>query len=202
MAFADYRQDLRDETLDVNFLLDKHFHSGQPAVFQGADPGAQAKLKKDVASKVFSSFGVRVHPLQLVICGSAHLGFCPVPVSERFGRPFDPTRSDIDIAVSSPELFEAWWTELQTAGLDQDTRELISRDLFWGFINPANVQDVPNYGTKWWLLFGGLQTDRAHGIRGRLYKNMWSMQSYHRLAVLGGRRMLREEDKKVGDNQD
>jgi len=66
----------------------------------------------------------------------------------------------------------------------------VSQDLFWGFINPANLQAVPGFGTSWWTTFGKFKTDRARGIRGRLYKNFWSMQSYHRITVIGGRRKL------------
>ncbi len=188
-SFADYERDLKDPTIDINYILDKYFHTGQSNVFFGATPGDEAKLKEQVAAELFDAFAIRIHPLQLVLCGSAHLGFCPIP-DERFGRPFDGRRSDIDIAVTCPELFDSWWSELQSIGLDPATREVVSRDLFWGFINPANLQTVGTLGPKWWALFGKLRTNRARGIRGRLYKNVWSMQSYHRLAVIGGRNRL------------
>lgn len=190
MAFTDYERDLRDPSFDPNYVLDKFFHSGGSAVFAGAPPGEEAKLKQQVAAQLLEVFGVRVHSLQLVICGSAHLGFCPIPADSCFGRPFNSKRSDIDIAVISPELFEAWWTELQSIGLDEHTRAAVSRDLFWGFLNPALLQNIGEYGPKWWALFGALRTDRARGIRGRLYKNLWSMQAYHRIAVVEGHNRL------------
>ncbi len=188
MAFPDYKKDLLDDTVDVNYILDRYFHSGQSVVFHGAPPDEEAELKYQVATALFRAFDFRIHPFQLVICGSAHLGFSPVPA--KLGKPFDPTTSDIDFAVISAELFEAWWTELQSAGLDEPTREVVSRELFWGFINPSNVQSVGNIGPAWWSVFGGLRTDRAKGIRGRLYKSFWSMQSYHRLAVIYARSNL------------
>ncbi len=189
MSFTDYERDLRAASFDPNYVLDKYFHSAQSAVFQGAPPGEEAKLKQEVASQLLRLFGVRVHALQLVVCGSAHLGFCPIP-DERFGKQFDPKKSDIDIAVISPELFESWWTELQSIGLDAETRLAVARELFWGFLNPALLRDVGEHGPKWWGLFGALRTDRAQGIRGRLYKNLWSMQSYHRIAVVEGHNRL------------
>jgi len=192
MGFVDYRRDLLDENVDPNYVLDKYYHSGGSLVFQGAPPGEEAELKTSVATQLHKCFRIRVHPYQLILCGSAHLGFCPVP-DERFGRSFDPATSDIDIAVVSPELFEMCWTELQTSGLDPDSRALISRDLFWGFFNPANIQDKCDFGRTWWDLFGHLRTDRAHGIRGRLYKNYWSMQSYHKLSIVRARQQLLEE---------
>ena len=167
-------------------------------VFAGAGPEEEANLKYDIARAVFQQFRVRVHPLQLIVSGSAHLGFSPVP--DKLGQPFDATKSDIDMSVVSPEIFESWWGELQAAGLDRATREIVSRDLFWGFINPANVQSVGEIGPRWWSLFGGLKTDRAKGIRGRLYRSFWSMQSYHRLAVIGGRNRLSEDEPQMGND--
>lgn len=197
MTFADYKQALLDEDKDINEILDTFFHSGQPAVFAGGPPGEEAKLKNDVARGLFGSFRIRVHPLQLVVCGSAHLGFSPVP--DKLGKSFDPATSDIDFAVISPELFDSWWVELQSAGLDEALRHTVSRDLFWGFINPANVRDIENHGTAWWRLFGGLHTNRAAGVRGRLYRNFWSMQSYHRQAVWWSRdQLLRERETQRG----
>lgn len=191
MGYPDYKQDLLSDDFDVNYVLDRYFHSGESAVFSGAPPDEAAKLKNDIARTLYGDFRMRVHPFQLVICGSAHLGFSPVP--DKLGRPFDSTDGDIDIAVVSAELFDAWWSELQSAGLDPAVRENVSRDLFWGFINPANVRDASEMGETWWQLFGTLRTERAAGIRGRLYRNFWSMQSYHRLAIFWGReRLLRE----------
>jgi len=97
VAFPDYERDLRDATVDVNFILDRYFHSGQSAVFIGAPPQEEAELKEQVASELYRAFRTRVHPLQLVICGSAHLGFSPIPDGERFGRPFDPRGDQISI---------------------------------------------------------------------------------------------------------
>ena len=188
MAYPDYKKDLLDSDVDVNFILDRYFHSGQPAVFIGAPPDEEANLKRAIARELYSAFKTRIHPIQLVICGSAHLGFSPVP--DKLGNPFDATKSDIDISVISPELFDSWWSELQASGLDESIRAAVSRDLFWGFINPANVRDIPDHGTRWWMAFGTIKTDRAAGVRGRLFRSFWSMQSYHRLAVFRGREKL------------
>ena len=188
MSYADYKRDLSDPDIDPNYILDRYFHSGIPAVFSGANPDEEARLKNDVARGLFGAFQLRVHPYQLQIAGSAHLGYSPVP--DKLGKPFNPEVSDIDIAVVSQELFDHWWTELQTGGLDAATRSTVSRDLFFGFINPAVVRDVSEMGGRWWSTFGSLRTDRAVGVRGRLYRTYWSMQSYHRLAVLRGREKL------------
>lgn len=188
MAYPDYERDLLSDEFDVNYVLDRYFHSGQSSVFMGANPGVEVQFTGSVARALFGAFSARVHPMQIVICGSAHLGFSPVP--DKLGKPFDATTSDIDVAVIAPEIFDTWWSELQSVALDASVRAAISRDLFWGFINPANVRDVTEHGRRWWQAFGALRTDRAAGVRGRLYRSFWSMQSYHRLAVYAGRERL------------
>jgi hypothetical protein len=191
MAFADYKKDLIAEDFDVNYMLDRYFHSGQSAVFHNAPPDEEVKLTATVARSIFGAFRIRVHPLQIVICGSAHLGFSPVP--DKLGKPFDPKTSEIDVAVISPELFESTWNELQTLSLEPAIRATISRELFWGFINPAHIRDISEHGGQWWRAFGSIRTDRAAGVRGRLYRNFWSMQSYHRIAIFQGREKLLQE---------
>jgi hypothetical protein len=189
MAFADYKRDLLVvEDFDPNYVLDRYFHTGQAAVFNGAPPGEEANFKYAVATELFSAFETRVHPFQIIISGSAHLGFSPVPA--KLGKPFDSNTSDIDLSIVSPELFDSWWTELQSRSLEPAIRDMVAHDLFWGFFNPANVRDVSDHGGKWWRLFGSLRTDRAAGVRGRLYRTFWSMQSYHKLAIYRGRQEL------------
>ena len=134
MGFPDYKRDLLAEDFDANYVLDRYFHTGQSDVFSGAPPDEEANFKYDVATKFFAAFGIRVHPFQLIITGSAHLGFSPVP--GKLGNRFNAESSDIDIALVSPELFDAWWTELQSGSLDTAVRETVSKDLFWGSSTP------------------------------------------------------------------
>ena len=86
--------------------------------------------------------------------------------------------------------FDRWWNELQQSELIPAVLTRVADDLFWGFIDPSKVYNVSAMGRKWWKIFGMLQTDRAKGVRGRLYRNHWSMQSYHIHAINGGRNTL------------
>lgn len=185
MAFPDYKKDLLAPMFDANRLLDRYFHSGQSAVFVGSSPSEEATFKNDIARSLLNELELRVHPLQIVVCGSAHLGFSPVP--HKLGKPFDSTSSDIDVAIVSPQLFDDWWDELQSCQLDESVRRKVADELFWGFINPATVKDCCKTGRAWWELFGTITTDRANGVRGRLYRTYWSMQSYHKQAIVKGR---------------
>jgi hypothetical protein len=188
MGFPDYKRDLSASDFDPVRMLNRYFHSGQSVAFLGADPEEEPSFKSTLAHLIHASLGVQLHPFELVLCGSAHLGFSPVP--EKLGKPFNSLSSDIDVAVVSTELFDRWWAELQTSGLVPAVLTRVAEDLFWGFINPANVNNVSKIGNKWWQVFGDLQTDRAKGVRGRLYRNYWSMQNYHMHAINGGRNAL------------
>lgn len=190
MGYPDYQRDLLVGT-DDEYILHRYFHSGQSACFFGAPPDAEPILKNQITNQVRSALGVQLHPLQLILCGSAHLGFSPVP--EKLGIPFNSVTSDIDVAVVSPELFDLWWAELQSAELVAAVRSRVAEDLFWGFINPANVYKYTKIGKTWWDAFGSITTERAKCVRGRLYRNYWSMQSYHRLAIIQGRNKLQDK---------
>jgi len=137
------------------------------------------------------AFRIQIHPNQLVACGSAHLGFSPVP--EKLGREFNPEDHDLDFAVISAELFCNWWSELQGAGLVADVRDKVSRDLFWGLIDPAKVCDLTVHGSRWLEAFSGIQTTEARSVSGRLYRSFWSMENIHRQAIVLGRAKLLQE---------
>jgi hypothetical protein len=188
VGYPDYKRDLLAADFDATRVLHRYFHSRSSAVFDGASPEEEPDFKWDLARRLREALGVQLHPLELVVCGSAHLGFSPVP--NKLGKPFDSSSSDIDIAIVSAELFDLCWHELQANPPTRAIRERIADDLFWGFINPANLYKVSKVVRKWWDVFGKTQTDRAHGVRGRLYRDYWSLQAYHTLAINGGRDAL------------
>lgn len=182
VGFTDYDRDICDPELDVEYILDRYYHSGASVAFIGADLDEEADLKRSLAVKLAETFQMPFHPLQLVICGSAHLGFSPVVDGERYGRSFDPRKSDIDVAVIHAELFERCWGELQDAQ-SGEWFPAVADNLFYGLIDPSLIRGACSIGASWWELFGSLKTARAKGIRGRLYRNHWSMQRYHSRAI-------------------
>ncbi len=188
MAYPDYKDDLVADGFDANKILDRYFHSGPSFAFFRAPPEREPEFKSYLADCIFGVLRIRLHPLQLIVCGSAHLGFSPVP--EKLGKPFDSDSSDIDIAIVSTELFDLWWAELQACELARINRAKVADDLFWGFINPAHVKDASETGSRWWDMFRRMETKRAKNVRGRLYRNYWSMQNYHKHAMIGGRNKL------------
>jgi len=90
MAFPDYKRDLLAVDFVADRVLDRYFHAGQSHVFFGADPKIEPEFKRYLAVQLRQALDVRLHPLQLILCGSAHLGFSPVPT--KLGKPFDSKR--------------------------------------------------------------------------------------------------------------
>lgn len=194
MSFPYYRQALLAEDFDAYRVLDEYFHCGQSRVFVGSPPGTEAAIKQSIARSLQNSLGVQVHSLQLVVCGSAHLGFSPVP--QKLGKPFDPISSDMDIAVVSEQMFDQWWSELIGCRMTRDERIKTSEQLFWGLIDPSTAARFSEIGKVWWKVFAQMTPGvlsgppLANGIRGRLYRNFWSMENYHIRAIEKGREVL------------
>lgn len=160
MSFADYKQALLDPFHDEQAVLDRFFHTGQSHCFLGAPPDEESKLKRKIVSALRANFNdkasinLELHPMQLVICGSGHLGFSPTP-GGKLGKPFDPRTSDIDIAIVHEPLFELWWSEIREADPDaMSKRETVVENIFNGFIDPQYVKRATRVGTVWWDTFG------------------------------------------------
>lgn len=192
MDFESYQNALRAEPFSeytVESILDEFFHSGIPHVFNG-DAAAHGQFRRSLANEINSAFGITAcHPHHVVICGSAHLGYSPVP--EKLGKRFDGDTSDIDVAILLPDLFDRWWLELVDPRVSLGShRSTIADDLLNGFINPHFVRTATTTGQKWWTLFGGFTTGGFNRVRGRIYRGPAFMQNYHRLSVMRGRESL------------
>ena len=130
--------------------------------------------------------------MQLVTCGSGHLGFSPTP-GVKLGQSFDPRKSDIDIAIIHEPLFELWWSEIRDVDQDAMTsRDAVIENIYNGFIDPQYLNRTTEIGIAWWETFGKIETNRAKGVRGRLYKNHWAMQRYHRDAIVRAKAQLED----------
>jgi hypothetical protein len=189
MNFNDYERDLKDPACTVDFILNRYYHSGQSQVFHGSDPKIEPAFKVQIGAALEQQLRIRFHPLQIIICGSAHLGFSPTP-GENFGNSFNPRTSDIDVAIISPELFERWWTELRSCDLTESKHREIAFNVYRGLINPHLVWRLSDIGQQWWNLFNKLPASHAKSVRGRVYRDYWSMQEYHRRAIVEARNEL------------
>src|SRR5258708_29662172 len=93
-----FRADLRQR--EIGELVQRHITYGACFILSG-------DLYFDLKTQVARRF--KIHPSEVLIVGSAKLGFSIVP-DKRY-RPFGET-SDIDVAICSPELFDMFWKDV------------------------------------------------------------------------------------------
>lgn len=140
------------------------------------------ELRREVAQ----AFGV--HPDEVIVVGSAKLGFSIAP-DQRY-KPFDD-RSDIDVALVSPELFDAIWLEALTydrSGGDWPSRQTFRRYLFRGWIRPDAFPPSTLFprAANWTSFFEGVTSSGRFGmypIKGGLYRSREFLEMYQEEAV-------------------
>jgi len=164
---------------DAGNLVRKHITSGDCFALP---PPTYYHLKDRVAG----NFGL--HPTEVVVVGSAKLGFSLVP--EKRYRPFGDT-SDIDVAICSSDLFDACWEEV----FDYWARpefwfglEDFRKYLFRGWMRPDKLPPARSFqrSQKWWEFFRELTSEGTFGpykVRGALYKNWHFLESYQQKCV-------------------
>ncbi len=140
-------------------------------------------------SKVAAHFDV--HPNDIIIVGSAKLGFSIAP-TKRF-RSFG-NRSDVDVAIVSSQLFDRLW--LDVFGFWQEYRNQIVwpaetefyRYLFRGWIRPDKMPPEGSYplAKTWRSYFRELSADDSVGpyvVRAGLYRTWNFLEGYQVTAI-------------------
>lgn len=129
-----------------------------------------------------------VHTSQIVVVGSAKLGFSIAP-HKRY-RDFGET-SDIDVAIAASDLFDLIW---------QDVFDFWKRGEFWeglhdfrkyvfrGWMRPDKLPPAESFALSkdWWEFFRQLTSSGEFGpykITGALYKNWHFLESYQEKCI-------------------
>lgn len=145
-----------------------------------------------VASALSSKFAIQITSDQILVTGSAKLGFGLFKKKTREGellpafRPFRPD-SDIDIAVICPELFEIIWDELcahanSKPWIPWDSGKL-GDYMLYGWLRPDHFPKNVRLRRcdDWWDVFHALSADNRFGrrtIRGALYHSREHLRKY------------------------
>jgi len=160
-------------------LVRKHITSGECFALS-------AESYFDLKNRVAATFGI--HPVEVVVVGSAKLGFSLAP--EKRYRPFGET-SDIDVALCSSDLFDACWKDV----FDYWARpefwpgvEDFKKYLFRGWMRPDKLPPARSFerSQQWWEFFRKLTNEGTFGpykIRGALYKSWHFLESYQQKCV-------------------
>ncbi len=180
-----FKSDL--EQYDDEEMIQKYFeHSLVPAVMSEDD---YFQLKKEIANHF------TLHPSEVIMVGSAKLGFTIKPQSKyrKFGD-----SSDIDIAIISEELFENIWravfeykNDVKYWGKEQKFKDY----LFRGWIRPDLLPHAKRFelAQDWWDFFLNLSSSGQYGpyrIRAGLYYSRYFFEPYQTICINACRHQL------------
>jgi hypothetical protein len=176
---AAFRKDL--ELHEPPKLVQRWITHGNAAAL---DEERYFELKETIATKF------DIHPIEVVVVGSAKLGFSIVP-KKRY-RAFNDN-SDIDVAIVSGKLFDAFWIMVYEywrrlpdpywAGGGE-----FQKYLFRGWIRPDKLPKSPAFPERdsWWEFFRVLARSRRfgkYGIAAGLYKSWHFLETYQEICV-------------------
>ena len=124
----------------------------------------------------------------VVMVGSAKIGYSLSP--KKFLKIFTDEgecKSDIDIAIVSPQLFDYFW-KLFRASYDitkEGLYKYISRGIYRGYISDMDLHNIDNCRVEWLELSNKAtrQLQRKmyfkHEIHYRIYRDWKDMEDYH-----------------------
>lgn len=125
-----------------------------------------------------------VHPVNVVVAGSAKLGFSIAP-QKRY-NPFGD-KSDLDVAVVDDALFARIWWEIHEntrQKFDWPQRGDFSKYLMRGWIRPDKFPAIQAPTTSgWWDFFKSLSKKVGISVNGAAYKDWRFFESYHITAI-------------------
>ena len=167
----------------MDWILDTYLFRGVPFSFL-QQPRVYERMIRDI------SRGLRVPQQDICVVGSARFGFSLTP--DKFGEPFSE-RSDVDMVIVSPELFDPSWVDLLTnrrtswSALRQATRDGIIEHrkryyIYNGWIYPSLVAEALDIGERWITTFNRLSRIpdlSSRRIGGRLYRTWEHARHYH-----------------------
>lgn len=150
-----------------------------------------------IQSKLAEKYNIQPIDIQLIIVGSAKIGFALAEKRMKDGttlpryRPFRPD-SDIDIAIISPAIFEAIWNELGRFASSQlylpwDSKKL-GDYLVCGWLRPDYFPKGKRLRKcdDWYDTFRFLSSQQRLGrrqIRGGLFYNIEHLKTYQGKAL-------------------
>ncbi len=163
------------------WLLQNHITFGEAFVFED-DRSRYVDFKIEIAEQF------HIHPSEVVLVGSAKLGFSIAPKKryQSFGD-----KSDIDVAIICPPLFEQIWQEVLEYWNNDNpwSQEASFKDyLFRGWIRPDKLPPADRFEVRkrWWNFFGNLTRTRKYGnysVTGALYKSWHFFETYQRISI-------------------
>lgn len=151
----------------------------------------------ELRSQIASHFSV--HPNEVVVVGSAKLGFSIAPHKQYHWIRDD---SDIDAVIVSPSLYSVLWRQVLEFEDFNGPFELgvDFRDYhFQGWIRPDKLPAAPRFPLRrdWWEFFRKLSGSGKFGnrpINGALYQDWFFVERYQKRSVLSCQQRERQPE--------
>jgi hypothetical protein len=165
--------------LESREIVQRYITFGETAKL---DPAQHFVLRSRIAAEF------NIHPLEVVVVGSAKLGFSIKP-TRRYGEFGDS--SDVDVALVSNELFRRFWRDMQEyvdgVGFWPKRRDF-ERIFFHGWIRPDLMPPSESHPQTraWWEFFRGLTASRECGqykIAAGIYFDWHCLERYQTRGV-------------------
>ena len=167
-------------------MVQKHLMFGDPFAITSEE---YFQLKVEVAGQF------RVHPSEVLMVGSAKLGFSISPTKPltKFSD-----KSDIDLAIVSDSLFDQTWSAVHRYSKDAGSWPKITdfqHYLFDGWIRPDVLPPEADFeiASTWWEFFRVLTASGRYGkykIAAGLYKSWDFLERYTVQGVTACRQKL------------
>ncbi|SRR5258706_12122134 len=165
--------------LDPITMVRRHLIFGDSYIL---DVDKHFELKTEISAQF------RIHPSEVLLVGSAQLGFSIVP-KKRY-RPFNDS-SDIDIAIVSPFLFDLFWEQAfdyWNSGRYWPEQDAFKDYLFRGWIRPDKLPPSHKFtlGKDWWEFFQYITAKGKYGpfpLRAGLYKSWTYFEKYQHVCI-------------------
>ena len=162
-----------------NYIVQRDIIFGSCAVI---DNDQYLSLRSEVAKKF------RVHPNDVLVVGSAKLGFSIAP-HKRYRHFGD--ESDIDVVIVKSELFDDVWHSVYKAWMSKvywPDEFNFQKYLFRGWIRPDYFPATPSVkiAKDWWEYFRSLTYSRSYGpykLSGAIYKSWDYVEQYQMGAI-------------------
>ena len=152
----------------------------------------------DLKSEISEAF--KIHPNEVIIVGSAKLGFSIAPHKQY--QQFSNS-SDIDVAVISSHFFDNIWESIHRYNDSGGYHERLPdfrQYLFNGWIRPdlLPTSETFSFAKQWWEFFNDISQAGRYSsikIRGGLYKNWYYLESYQIRGVSACKDLLKRKQK-------
>lgn len=178
MRLGRFMKDLRER--EVNDTVRKHILLGDCYILD-------RDSHYDFRSKISHHYGI--HPEEVHVVGSGQLGFS-IADGKRY-RPFS-VKSDIDVAIVSPVLFDRIWTAVvryDGQGSDwRETKKMFRKYLMNGWIRPDALPQAESFSLtrEWWQFFQELSSQTQDGkfkVSAGLYRTKEFLELYQERSV-------------------